>query len=159
MLNILKDFKNATFASMYISSKRPNVSNHWYWNWKVRPFGLYSMPKSKSLIWRLPWRRINSRVTQNRKQVTDNIMLWAKKITTIFCVSNFSKDKIKSSIFRSLARSKSRNDAIMLVQAISLMLEKNEDNPKDFFDVSEPLKRQRTAMKLCMLTERRLPVT
>ena len=35
---ILKDFKNATLTSMYISSSRPTISNHWYWNGQVWSF-------------------------------------------------------------------------------------------------------------------------
>ena len=94
---ILKHFKNPAFASMYISFSRPNISNHWYPNWQVRPLGLYSMPKSKCFIWRLPWHRIRSSVTQNWK-FTDNVtLLYERKKSYNKC-----KDK-KSSIFMPLS--------------------------------------------------------
>ena len=55
--------RNSCFSEDQIFSK------HWYWNRQVRPSGLQSIPKSKCLIWRLPWRR----VTPNWN-VTDSVI-------------------------------------------------------------------------------------
>ena len=85
----LKHFKNATLDSTPISSRT----------------GLYSKQKSKRFGLRLPWRRKNSRVTQNLK-VTElqKVTLWAKNVLQPLCIFNSqSKDKIKSGSKRPLA--------------------------------------------------------
>ena len=138
---------------MLISSRRPNISSHWYWNRQVRSFGLCSTSKSKCFNWCLPWRRISSWVTQNWK-VTDNVReryIWAKKVLqTIFCSNNKSKDKVKLSIFIPLAMLKFSQWRHNVCASNLAYARENDNNPKYFFASKQPLERQWTTIKLCM---------